>query len=92
MLSFAPYIPHPKRQECLTKAGLPSWFDGDPMLAQPAVMLNPEKVKAYFACKYANQNNSPLNQLKNTSTERKLLYGALAVLTVFGILKVTKVI
>ena len=91
-MSFAPYIPHPKRQECLTKAGLPSWFDGEPMLAQPKQALDPEKVKAYFACKNENQNNNPLNQLKNTSPERKLLYGALAVLAVFGILKVTKVI
>ena len=91
-MSFAPYIPHPKRQECLTKVGLPSWFDGDPMLAQPQQALDSEKVKAYFACKNANQNNSPLNQPKNTSTERKLLYGVLVVLAVFGILKVTKVI
>lgn len=91
-MSFAPYIPHPKRQECLTKAGLPSWFDGDPMLAVPQQALDPEKIKAYLACKNANQNNSPFTQLKNTSPERKFLYGALAILAVFGILKFTKVI
>jgi hypothetical protein len=53
------YVPHPRRQECLTKAGLPSWFDDDPRLAVPQVVLDPEKKKAYFSCRDANKNTLP---------------------------------
>jgi len=78
-MSFAPYTPNPNREECLAQAGLPSWFDGNPMNATPQVMLDPASVQAYYAClqsKIGSQQNpsmqtpsmqtpSPINQTRS---------------------------
>ena len=92
-MSFAPYTPNPKAISCAEKVGLPSWYTQDPMLPRPQVMLDPEKERAFRECMQSSSNaNNTFSQLKNTSPERKLLYGVLAVLAVLGILKATKVI
>lgn len=91
-MSFAPYIPNQKAVSCAEKAGLPSWYTQDPMLPRPQVMLDPAKEQAFRDCMQSSNGSSPLNQLKNTSPERKILYGVLAIAAIFGLLKVTKVI
>jgi len=50
-MSQQKWMPHPKREYCLNKTGVPSWFDGDPMLPFPQVEIPWEMKKAYYDCR-----------------------------------------
>jgi hypothetical protein len=83
-IMFADWKPHPRREECLIKLGLPNWFDPDPRTdsgIRPAVYISPEQSakdrKSYSACLKGESTTQPATTATTVPTEeekRKTLY------------------
>lgn len=64
------FIPHPKRQHCIDKVGMPSWWGGDPMTwITQGNHPSDEKIMAYNEC----LNSSHDNQYTDSKTTSVLI-------------------